>query len=68
MAAKTPSTIPMIEASAIAETPMQPVTDESVSPESMKEEVALLDDRTKEEAVKTEEDVDDLYNIKNFSL
>lgn len=33
-----------------------------------KEEVALLDDRDKEETAKSEEDVDDIYNIKNFSL
>lgn len=33
-----------------------------------KEEVALLDDRDKQETVQAEEDVDDLYNIKNFSL
>ncbi len=33
-----------------------------------KEEVALLDDRDKDETAKTEQDVDDLYNIKNFSL
>lgn len=33
-----------------------------------KEHVALLDDRDKEEASKSEEEVEDLYNIKNFSL
>lgn len=33
-----------------------------------KEEVAELDDRTREEVAKSEEDVDDLYNLKNFSL
>lgn len=33
-----------------------------------KEEVALLDDRNKEEVKESEEDVDSLYNIKNFSL
>lgn len=32
------------------------------------EEKELLNDQTKEEEVKLEEDVDDLYNIKNFSL
>lgn len=34
----------------------------------LKEEVALLDDRDKQEVQKSEEDIDDLYNIKNFSL
>jgi ParB family chromosome partitioning protein len=33
-----------------------------------KEEIALLDDRNKEEVKESEEDVDSLYNIKNFSL
>jgi ParB family chromosome partitioning protein len=33
-----------------------------------KEEMALLDDRDHEEVAKAEEEVDDLYNIKNFSL
>lgn len=33
-----------------------------------KQEVEMLDDRDKEEISKSEEDVDDLYNIKNFSL
>jgi ParB family chromosome partitioning protein len=33
-----------------------------------KEEVEMLDDRSKEESVQAEEDVDDLYNLKNFSL
>jgi len=32
------------------------------------EEKELLNDQTKEEEVKLEEDIDDLYNIKNFSL
>lgn len=32
------------------------------------EEKELLNDQTKEEEVKLEEDLDDLYNIKNFSL
>jgi ParB family chromosome partitioning protein len=32
------------------------------------EERELLNDQTKEEEVKLEEDIDDLYNIKNFSL
>jgi ParB family chromosome partitioning protein len=36
--------------------------------ESEKEQVEMLDDRDKEEISKSEEDVDDLYNIKNFSL
>ncbi len=35
---------------------------------SEKEEVGLLDDRSKEEVVEDEKEVDDLYNIKNFSL
>jgi hypothetical protein len=33
-----------------------------------KEEVDLLEDRSREEVTQTEEDVDDLYNVKNFSL
>lgn len=33
-----------------------------------KEETAMLDDQDKQEAKETEEAVDDLYNIKNFSL
>ncbi|MEK7227766.1 MAG: ParB/RepB/Spo0J family partition protein, partial [Patescibacteria group bacterium] len=36
--------------------------------EEQKEEVAMLDDQDKQEAKETEEVVDDLYNIKNFSL
>lgn len=36
--------------------------------EATGQDVEMLDDRTKEEATKTEEDVDDLYNIKNFTL
>ena len=38
------------------------------SPESEKELIESLDDRNKEEATKSEEEVDDLYNLKNFSL
>lgn len=37
-------------------------------PETEKEAVELLDDRSKEEVKQDEEVVDDLYNIKNFSL
>ncbi len=33
-----------------------------------KEEVNMLDDRDKQEVVQSEEDIEDLYNIKNFSL
>ncbi len=33
-----------------------------------KEEVALLDDRSSDEVQKSEQDTDDLYNVKNFSL
>lgn len=33
-----------------------------------KEEVELLDDRSKEEAEENDKEIDDLYNIKNFSL
>lgn len=44
------------------------VTPAEESIETEKEEVALLDDRNREEVAKSEEDVDDLYNIKNFSL
>ncbi len=38
-----------------------------ITPEE-KEAVVLLDDRDREETTKSEEDVDDIYNIKNFSL
>ena len=44
------------------------ITIEGVEPESEKEEVANLDDRSREETAKSEEEVDELYNIKNFSL
>jgi ParB family transcriptional regulator, chromosome partitioning protein len=43
-----------------------PKSEEGAMTES--EEVALLDDRSQDEVSKAEEDVDDLYNIKNFSL
>ena len=36
--------------------------------ESDKHEVATLDDRSREEITKTEVEVDDIYNLKNFSL
>lgn len=36
--------------------------------EVKKEETEMLDDRDKEEVKKSDEEVDDLYNIKNFSL
>lgn len=38
------------------------------SPEAEKEMVASLDDRNSEEAKNSEDEVDDLYNLKNFSL
>lgn len=38
------------------------------SPESIREEVQELEDRNSEEVAKSEEEVDDLYNLKNFSL
>ena len=41
---------------------------EGATSEEQKEEVAMLDDQDKQEAKETEEAVDDLYNIKNFSL
>ncbi len=37
-------------------------------PESESEVVAALEDRSKEEIAQTEEEVDDLYNLKHFSL
>lgn len=40
----------------------------SADGEEVKEEIMNLDDRDKEEVKKSEEEVDDLYNIKNFSL
>lgn len=45
-----------------------PVSTEEVIPEDHKDAVVMLDDRDKEEVAKSEEDIDDLYNIKNFSL
>jgi ParB family transcriptional regulator, chromosome partitioning protein len=36
--------------------------------QSEPEEIALLDDRSIDEVRKAEEDIDDLYNLKNFSL
>jgi ParB family chromosome partitioning protein len=38
------------------------------SPESEKELIASLDDRNSEEVKQSEEEVEDLYNLKNFSL
>jgi len=38
------------------------------SPESEKELMASLDDRNSEEVKQSEEEVEDLYNLKNFSL
>jgi ParB family chromosome partitioning protein len=46
----------------------QPVSAQEVIPEDHKDAMVMLDDRDKEEIVKSEEDIDDLYNIKNFSL
>lgn len=43
-------------------------TEQVLEDRAEKEEVALLDDRNKEEVKESEEDVDSLYNIKNFSL
>lgn len=46
-------------------------TVESTDPTDIQEakaEVVMLDDRDREEVAKAEEEVDDLYNIKNFSL
>lgn len=48
-------------------TPKDTITEE-VIPEDHKDAMVMLDDRDKEEVVKSEEDIDDLYNIKNFSL
>lgn len=45
-----------------------PVSVEEVIPEDHKDAMVMLDDRDKEEVLKSEEDIDDLYNIKNFSL
>jgi ParB family chromosome partitioning protein len=57
------------EAGAAPVVPVDTEQKEEVRPEeSEKEEVAFLDDRDKEEVQKSEEDVDGLYNIKNFSL
>ncbi len=36
--------------------------------EELRDETEMLDDRSKEEITKSDEDLDDLYNIKNFSL
>jgi ParB family transcriptional regulator, chromosome partitioning protein len=46
--------------------PVQPVTEEAAKEE--KEVVEELEDRTPDEVSKSEEDIDDLYNLKNFSL
>ncbi|HWC57384.1 MAG TPA: ParB/RepB/Spo0J family partition protein [Candidatus Paceibacterota bacterium] len=49
----------------------QPTQEHAVASDNVvdtKEAVALLDDRNKEEVAHTEEELDDLYNIKNFSL
>ncbi len=65
--------------SAIAHEPKGPIEtikeffgkkDETETPlsDDPKEAVAMLDDRDKQETAKSEEDIDDLYNIKNFSL
>ena len=40
----------------------------TVPPDVEKAEVEMLDDRDPQEKKESEEDVDDLYNIKNFSL
>lgn len=67
MARYEASRIPLVEVlapqSLATETPGENVT----IPESSKEEVALSDDRSKEEIKQDEEDPD-LYNIRNFSL
>lgn len=48
---------------------VEQVSSEDLSAQAeAKQEVEMLDDRDKEEISKSEEDVDDLYNIKNFSL
>lgn len=47
-----------------APAPQQPVADEQVE----RELVQTLDDRTPDEVSQSEEAVDDLYNLKNFSL
>lgn len=44
------------------------VLEEKVPTEEEKEEVKMLDDRDNEEIDKAEEEVDDLYNLKNFSI
>jgi ParB family transcriptional regulator, chromosome partitioning protein len=49
----------------LVETPTIEEGGEEMRPHEEKE---LLNDQTKEEEVKLEEDLDDLYNIKNFSL
>lgn len=41
---------------------------DDATPEENKEAITMLDDRDKEEIAKSEEDIEDLYNIKNFSL
>lgn len=44
-----------------------PIETENISPEDVKAEVEMLDDRDSQEKKKSEEDAD-LYNISNFSL
>jgi ParB family chromosome partitioning protein len=46
----------------------EPIADFEESPESEKEMIASLDDRNSEEIKQSEEEVEDLYNLKNFSL
>jgi ParB family transcriptional regulator, chromosome partitioning protein len=56
------------EQSAIISPAEAPVVEEGGEEMRPHEEKELLNDQTKEEEVKLEEDLDDLYNIKNFSL
>lgn len=48
--------------------PLRQLAEEDLNSPTVKQEVEMLNDQDKEEAKKTEEAVDDLYNVKNFSL
>ncbi|MDB5254826.1 MAG: ParB-like protein partition protein [Candidatus Nomurabacteria bacterium] len=62
-----PIAIEVTEVADVVRAPDGEIVFES-SPESERESIQSLDDRDAQETSKSEEEVDDLYNLKNFSL
>jgi ParB family transcriptional regulator, chromosome partitioning protein len=56
------------EPAQVAQQESTPVSTPAEVAQEQAEEVKTLDDRSADEVSKSEEDVDDLYNLKNFSL